>query len=267
MIMREVLITAICILLLTGCCRSYEKKSNDTTDIIAVSDRVVPLTICLKYDEPLNGYDVLLQCKQAYCGVQSACFVIIILKQGNRTITEYIPEVINFERLFEEEEWSAILTHDTTIIHNSHEKSCHTFFDCHNIVYFEDIDFDGKDELVVCTSPTKAASSDIMDCETYIAYEVYSDFLYHNDNRYTRRIAEDLCRTQYSVDTQLQTISFIGYLNAYESVKEVYWFKGGRPYRFDYVNSDGEEQNEYRFMIDSIDAFIDSIQLSRYVEQ
>lgn len=253
----------ICFLFLAGCCQPCEEKANN--DRIEVVEQSNPLTICLKYDEPLNGYEVLLQCKQAYLGVTSACFVTVKLKQGDKTITEYIPEVVNFERMFREEEWSAILVSDTTLVHNSHNESGRPFFDCHNILYFEDIDFDGKDELIICMSPTKTSSSDIMDCESYLAYEIKPCFLYRNDNRFTRRIAGDLCRTEYSVDRTNQTVSLTSYMSADEYHREQYWFKGGQPYKLEYAIVVGEEKNEYHFMIDSIDTFLDSIQMSRYV--
>ena len=157
-----------------------------------------------------------------------------------------------------------LMLNDTTIIHNTHKENGCPFFDCNNIVYFEDMDFDEKDELVVCTYPTEHSSSDIMDCESYLAFEVYSYYLHQNDNRFTRRIAGDLCRTDYSIDRKNKTVSLTGYLNAYESVKEVYWFNEGQPYRFDYSIVVNEEKTEYHFMIDRIDAVIDSIELSRY---
>ena len=260
--MRRFFVFSICVLFVLGC---SQPKENKTDGMICKTEQINPLTICLKYDEPLNGYEVLLQCKQAYLGVTSACFVTVKLKQGDKTITEYIPEVVNFERMFREEEWSAILVSDTTLVHNSHNESGRPFFDCHNILYFEDIDFDGKDELIICMSPTKTSSSDIMDCESYLAYEIKPCFLYRNDNRFTRRIAGDLCRTEYSVDRTNQTVSLTSYMSADEYHREQYWFKGGQPYKLEYAIVVGEEKNEYHFMIDSIDTFLDSIQMSRYV--
>lgn len=260
--MRRILVFSICLLFVFGCSRPNDNK---TDSIVCKTEHTMPLTFCLKYDEPLNGYEIMLQCKQAYLGVNLACFVTVTLKQGDKTITENIPEIVYLERLFSEKEWSAIIASDMTLIHSTHDELGRPFFDCHNILYFEDIDFDGKDELIVCTSPTKHSSSDIMDCESYLAYEIMPYFLHQNDNRFTRRIAGDLCRTEYSVDRTNQTVSLTSYMSADEYHREQYWFKGGQPYKLEYAIVVGEEKNEYHFMIDSIDTFLDSIQMSRYV--
>lgn len=253
-------VVLVCVLLLCGCVNRGD--GNKMTP--AITEQPVSKTIVLKYDEPLNGYDVSLRCKQVYADIPCLFYITISLKRDGKEINEHITDVISFERLFNEEKCLEILGNDTTVIHNTHQELDNPFFDCHNIVYFEDIDFDGKDEFIVCTHPVEHISSDIMDCESYLAFEVYSYFLHQNDNRYTRRIAGDLCRTEYSVDRSNKTVSFTGYLNAYESLKEMYWFDNGQPYKLDYSIVDGEERTEYHFLIDRIDAVIDSVILSKY---
>lgn len=258
--MKRVLISSICILLLASCSQPCDKKMEDKTEAV---ERLMPATTWINYDEPMNGYKVSLQCKQVNASLPSSFYITIILKQGDNIITEYVPEAISLERMFEEDDCWNIIKHDTTIIHNTHKEMKCPFFDCNNIVYFEDIDFDGKDELIVCTYPWHNTTS-TMDCETYLTFEVYPYFLYQSDNRFTRRIAGDLCRTEYYVNKDNRSITLIGNRNACESIKEVYWFKDGRPYKLDYTLVIDEEESEYHFMIDSIDAFIDSIKLSRY---
>ena len=54
-------------------------------------------------------------------------------------------------------------------------------------------------------------------------------------------------------------------MSADEYYREQYWFKDGQPFKLDYTKVIGEEKNEYHFMIDSIDTFLDSIQMARYV--
>ena len=221
-------------------------------------------TTCLKYDEPLNGYEVILRLEQEYVDITCSYTIAISLKRDDVEITEFLPGVFNFERFFSEDECNELIDKDTTVIHNTHKEIGSPFFDCHNIVYFEDMDFDGKDELVICNSPCQQSVSDILDCEAFLVYKVYSGFIRPNDNRFTRKIAKALCRTEYAIDRKNKTVTLTGYGGAADYTKEVFWFKNGQPYKLDYINVNSEKKNEFHFKLDNVDAVIDSVELLRY---
>lgn len=251
----------ICILLLVGCSQRPRVMKDDSTDLI---ESYIPVTPCLIYDKPLNGYDVSLRLEQAYAGNPSSYTIEISLKRSGEEIKEFIPDVFNFERFFSEDECFEIIGKDTTVIHNTHKEIGSPFFDCHNIVYFEDVDFDGKDELVICNSPCQHSAIDILDCEAFLVYEVHSGLIRPSDNRYTRKIAKALCRTEYTINRKNKTVTLTGYGGAAQYTKEVFWFKNGQPYKLDYINVDGEKKDVFHFTLDNVDAAIDSIELSRY---
>lgn len=259
--MQKLILFLSFVFLLASCSQHDRKDTEKRADRDESYTRVEGF---LKYKAPLNGYDVTLCLKQLFADCPTNFIITVFLKKGDTEMSENIPSWFNLERFLSEEECLKILNGDTVVIHNTHRELGQPFFDCHNLVYFEDIDLDSKDELVICNSPCQERTSEFLDCESFYVYDVYSNFLYRNNNRFTRKISEPICRTEYIVDKTNKSVTLTGYDAASYYTKEVYWFRKGQPYKLDYFIVDGDKKDEFHWMIDDIDSAIDSITLSRF---
>lgn len=235
--MKKNLICFVSIMLLSSC--SHIECGKDKTSLADV---------WFKYDEPINGYDVSMHCRQAFEGEPNYFSLVLYLQKDGRTEDYYFSELIALERIWKDDYDGK----DTIILHNTHKDLNNPFLDCNNIVYFEDIDFDDEEELIVCMSPNTTGTSDILDCENFLVFDIVGNMIIPCDNSFTREIERGLCRTEYRVDKNEKTITLTGYSSAYEYVEKVFWFKDGQPHELDYSHFLNGKREEHHMILDAI---------------
>ncbi|MCR5191987.1 MAG: hypothetical protein K6D59_01675, partial [Bacteroidales bacterium] len=154
-------------------------------------------TTWIEYDTPVEGYDILMHCRQSE--KESSYFItdFYLTKDG---------ETLSFQQTLCFDLWDpacleGLTEKDTQYIHNTHITSVTQKLDWHNFLYFEDMDFDGEMELVVCgfVRPQWKYTNDL-DCEDFTIYKIGSKGVYRVRNVPFDEMSEGLCRTVFSFD-------------------------------------------------------------------
>lgn len=231
--MNRLLIIVLCAFVLSACCHNDIGKNNRLADV------------WFKYDEPINGYDVSLHCRQAFEGEPNYFSMVLYLQKDGRTEDYYFSELIALERTWKDDYSGK----DTIILHNTHKNLGNKFLDCNNIVYFEDIDFDDEEELIVCMAPDTTGASDILDCEYFLVFDIVGNMIILCDNSFTREIRQPLCRTNYMINKNKKTITLTEFGGAYEHVEKVFWFKNGQPFRLSWTYSFNGKQHTIQYRL------------------
>lgn len=211
--------------------------------------------VWFKYDEPINGYAVKFHCIQAFEGEPNYFSMELYLENDSANIQWAMSELIALERIWKEEYHIT----DTIVLHSTHKKLGDPLLDFNNIVYFEDLNFDGEDELVICMSPRY--DSDFLsqlDCENFFVFNMDHIWMTPCDNSFVREIANGLCHTEYKVDEAHKTITLTGHRSSISYTEKVYWFKDGFPYKLDYTYVDNGVKYPHHFTL--YDAEIDSVE-------
>lgn len=228
--MKNIFLSFVGILLMSACVHTDKCKTSE------------PLAdVWFKYDKPINGYDISMHCRQAFEGEPNYFSMVLYLQKDGGTEECYFSELIALERIWKDEYNGK----DTIILHNTHKNMGNPLLDCSNIVYFEDIDFDDEEELIVCMSPNTTGASDILDCENFLVYDIVGNMILLCDNSFTREIRQSLCRTDYKIDKCKKVITLTEYGSDYEYVEKMFWFKNGQPYKLDYTHCFNEKKIEY----------------------
>ena len=235
--MKNIFLSFVGILLMSACVHTDKCKTSE------------PLAdVWFKYDKPINGYDISMHCRQAFEGEPNYFSMVLYLQKDGRTEDYYFSELISLERIWKDD----YTDKDIIILHNTHKDLGKPLLDCNNIIYFEDIDFDGEEELIVCMSPNSTGASDILDCENFLVFDIVDNIIILCDNSFTREIEKSLCRTDYRVDKNKKTITLIEYESAYEYVEKVFWFKDGQPHELDYSHFLNGKREEHHMILDAI---------------
>ena len=230
--MKPIFPLLVGVLLMSSCSNTDSNKSSE------------PLVdIWFKYDEPVNGYDIKLHCRQAFDGYPNYFSLELYLNQGHRRIKKITTELIALERIWRDD----FIGQDTIILHNTHEEIGSPFIDCKNIVYFEDMNFDGKKDLVICMFPGGAPN--IGDCENYLVYSINDYGMTLCDNTFTREIGKAVCRADYTVDSLNKSITLTEYDTYIGYTEKKYWFKNGYPYKYDYTKVYDDEKFQYHIKL------------------
>lgn len=184
----------------------------------------------LKYNNPVNGYEVLMHCTQEK--PQSSYFVTeIYLTKASKTDT--IHQTISFDN-WDPWQLQGLSEKDTVIIQNTHISQ---HIDWTNIVYFEDMNFDGEKELVVCghPRPNRSLEEDFIDCEDFTVYKRTKIGFSQIHNPVFDKLSEGLCRTGFSFNTTQKTITLTVFLGNGGYEIETYYFKNGEPFKKTYT--------------------------------
>lgn len=233
----------ICIFLISACGHTESSKTAE------------PLAdIWFKYDEPINGYNIKFHCRQAFGGEPNYFSMELFFENDSASINWPMYELIALERIWKEE----YNDKDTVTLHNTHKELGNPLLDCNNIVYFEDINFDGEKELVICMFPASIVDTSL-DCENFLVFYLNNNWITPcYNNSFVREISNSLCRTEYKVDTIHKVITLIGYESAYSYTEKTYWFRNGFPYKLDYTHEINGEKNYHHIQL--YDAEIDSVE-------
>lgn len=230
-------------------CGDSGKNNSSATGKTPMAD------VWFKYDEPINGYAVMFHCIQAFEGEPNYFSMELYLENDSTNIQWAMSELIALERIWKEE-YSVT---DTIILHNSHRELGNPLLDFNNIIYFEDLNFDGEEELVICMSPRYSEFLSQLDCENFLVFNIDQTWMTPcYNNSFVKEIANALCRTEYKVDTTDKSITLIGYGSANSYMERVYWFKDGFPYKLDYTSVDNGVKYSHHFTLN--DAEIDSVE-------
>ncbi len=242
--------TSILTLTFLSACSDSGKSNSSATEKTQMAD------VWFKYDEPINGYAVKFHCIQAFEGNPNYFSIELYQENDSVNIQWATTELIALERIWKEEYRNT----DTIVLHNTHKELGSPLLDFNNIVYFEDLNFDGEDELVICMSPRyDSVFLSQLDCENFLVFNVDHTCMTPCDNNsFVREIANGLCRTEYKVDKAHKTITLTGYLSTCSYTEKVYWFKDGFPYKLDYTYVDNGVKYPHHFTL--IDAEIDSVE-------
>lgn len=219
--------------LIISACSHTEKK-----DIDKLAD------VWIKYDEPINGYDVSIHCRQAFEGEPNYFSMKLFMKSKHGNIKWSMSELIALERIWKEE----YKDKDTITLHNTHAELGSPFLDCYNILYFADMNFDGKDELVVCMFP--GGEPNIGDCESFLVFNIHHGWITPcTNNSFIREIGNAVCRAECTVDSINKTITLTEYDTFIGYTEKKFWFKDGFPYRYDYTKVFEEETFQYHMRL------------------
>lgn len=212
-----------------------------------INDHTESLTTTwLKYNNPINGYEVLMRCSQEK--PQSSYFdtEIYLTKAGK---TDTIRQTISFDN-WDPWQLQGFTVKDTIAIKNTHVSQ---HIDWTNILYFEDMNFDGEKELVVCghPRPNRSLEEDFIDCEDFTVYRKTDSGYSKLHNLVFDELSEGVCRTGFLFDTTQKTITLTGFLGAGGFEKETFYFKNGEPFKvtYSYLNHDGAKQYDYQFSL------------------
>lgn len=225
--MKKILFVFTCTLILSSFSHTDYVDENGMIDV------------WFKYDEPINGYDVSMHCKQAYASGPNFFSMELHLKNDTVSINKTLTKFIALERI-----WNDVYTgQDTIILHNTHKELGNPLLDCANIVYFEDMNFDGKDELVLCMFPGGSPNS--LDCENFIIFHT-DPYLHLCDNAFAREIGDAPCRTMCTVDSINKSITLTGIESSFEHTITTFWFKDGFLYKSDWSHIIGNKKVKHQ---------------------
>ena len=177
------------------------------------------------YKNLVNGYKISI-----WARFKDDCYTTIYLEKGEEY---YVIETLaDYDSFYPDN-----FINDTIYIDNPTHPDSTWFFNCRTVVTFADVNFDGKDELILCGSPCqgKRIKLNFFDCEDYTVYKITNDGLEQIRNVLYDKLYLGECRTDYIIDTNNQSITLISYHCAYITSKEIYWFKNGEPYKLDYI--------------------------------
>jgi len=200
----------------------------------------------LKYDRPINGYEILMHCTQEK--PKSSYFItdIYLTKDGT---SDTFHQIISFDN-WEPWQLNGLTEKDTVIIRNTHLAQ---HIDWTNIVYFEDMNFDGEKELVVCgfPRPNRSLEEDYIDCEDFTVYRKTDSGYCKLHNLVFDELSGGVCRTGFLFDTTQKTITLTGFLGAGGFEKETFYFSNGEPFKvtYSYCDHDGAKQYDYQFSL------------------
>lgn len=225
-------------LLITILCLSFNSIGNIHNDSL--------ISTWLKYNNPVNGYEVLMHCTQEK--PQSSYFdtEIYLTKAGK---TDTIRQTISFDN-WDPWQLQGFTVKDTIAIKNTHVSQ---HIDWTNILYFEDMNFDGEKELVICghPRPNRSLEEDYIDCEDFTIYNKTKTGFSQIHNSVFDKLSEGLCRTGFSFNTTQKTITLTGFLGAGDFENETFYFKNGEPFKvtYSYCDHDGAKQYDYQFSL------------------
>ena len=212
-------------IILTSLCLTFNLTGIIHNDIL--------ISTWLKYDNPVNGYEIQLHCTQEK--PQSSYFdtEIYLTKVGK---TDTIRQTISFDN-WEPWQLQGFTEKDTIVIPNTHVSQ---YIDWTNILYFEDINFDSEKELVVCghPRPNRSLEEDYIDCEDFTIYNKTKTGFSQIHNSVFDKLSEGLCRTGFSFDTTQKTITLTSFLGNGGYEIETYYFKNGKPFKETYTKSE-----------------------------
>ena len=192
-----------------------------------------PISTWLKYNNPVNGYEILLHCTQEK--PQSSYFdtEIYLTKAGK---TDTIRQTISFDN-WNPWQLQGFTVKDTIAIKNTHVSK---HIDWTSILYFEDMNFDGEKELVICghPRPNRSLEEDYIDCEDFTVYKQTKSGFCQIHNLVFDKLSEGLCRTGFSFDTSQKTITLTSFLGDGSYEIETYYFENGEPSKETYTKSE-----------------------------
>ena len=212
-------------LLITILCLTFNLTGFIHNDIL--------ISTWLKYDNPINGYEVLMHCTQEK--PQSSYFdtEIYLTKAGK---TDTIRQTISFDN-WDPWQLQGFTVKDTIAIKNTHVSQ---HIDWTNILYFEDMNFDGEKELVICghPRPNRSLEEDYIDCEDFTVYKQKKSGFCQIHNLVFDKLSEGLCRTGFLFDTAHKTITMTSFLGDGGYEIETYYFENGEPSKETYTKSE-----------------------------
>ena len=212
--MKALLITILCL----------------TFNLTGIIHNDILISTWLKYDNPINGYIIILHCTQEK--PQSSYFdtEIYLTKAGK---TDTIRQTISFDN-WDPWQLQGFTVKDTIAIKNTHVSK---HIDWTNILYFEDMNFDGEKELVICghPRPNRSLEEDYIDCEDFTVYKQTKSGFCQIHNLVFDKLSEGLCRTGFLFDTAHKTITLTSFLGDGGYEIETYYFENGEPSKKNYT--------------------------------
>lgn len=213
-----------------------------------------PAAIWIRYDGMVSGYEVMIHCTQKEPKSSYYDTEIYLTKEGE---TAFIQQTINFDN-WEPRQLYGYTEKDTIVIRNTHVSQ---HIDWTNILYFEDMDFDGEEELVVCGCPRPnrpLEGEDHIDCEDFTVYRKTESVFCQIHNLVFDELSEGLCRTGFSFETSQKTITLTGFLGDGGFESETFYFKNGEPFKLVYSNLNhvGAKRYDYQFSLpDEVESY------------
>ena len=179
------------------------------------------------YKEPINGN--MIEVTLEWQGEDShyADAAICIISDSNKFV---VRQPISFDGcmdLFEKGK------KNTAVWNYYYDGSKGPHLDWRTIVAFDDYDFDGEKELVICGFPRPfrdGVDKHWLDCEDFKFYKfTQSEYVRIHNNAFDE-LASGLCRTHYDFDTSNQMLTLIGVNSSFEHDTVVYYFRNGKVY-------------------------------------
>lgn len=203
-----------------------QKMQENSGDDIISGDSVImgtPISKWLVYKSPINGYQVsaFITMEETELGEGT----IYLEKNGKRRTIEYKGFIPMLSKDF-------CRPCDTLWLDYHYMKGQTPYFDTRDIVFFDDFDFDGNEELCTCDFLRDNLSNyNSLDCESFFFYKDTPKGFVRMKGKLYDEMAEGCCRTVYEFDMENQTLTLHGSCNAFSYIDEVYYFKDGRLFK------------------------------------
>ena len=229
--MRQV-VFFLCVLAFFCGCTNIDKYMDSetrqsTNDSIQGIDR---MAVWYVYTDSINGFDVSAEVHiDTNCVESNCCSLAVNLSKGDLRYLAKMPG--SYDSFFHNTNFN-----DTIFVKPMRVDTINgLFLNFNTIVSFGDVNYDGEEELIVCGCPhTNRESDNVLDCEFFTIYKITTDSLVQLHNLLFDKLADGECRTKYIFDKERQTITLVGFHNAYDTSVETYWFKDGELFQLDY---------------------------------
>lgn len=222
----------------------------------------------IKSTEPIKGYDVLI--RASFANSDDNCTLTVSLEKEEKRHSVTLPG--SYDSFHQDTCSTDTVNFDPPLV----DGTTGLYLNYNVVASFADVNFDGEEELIICSSPHPDRElNSLLDCESFAFFKNTEDSLVQLHNIVFDNLEFGECRTEYKFDTINQAITLIGYHNAYDTSTRVFWFNDGEPYRLDYKykysyrGNDAEQcdsisfrfklpedEKEFEHVMDSISQFV-----------
>lgn len=180
------------------------------------------------YNNPVNGFNVTIFARMYDTTHYNSCEITVFLKKGDSIYS--VKQLADYNSFYQKTP-----IEDTIYVDNPTDKNDDIIFDYRTAVSFADVNFDGKDELVICGCPqaNRIISTQIVH-ENFYVYSVGNDTLAQLHNILFDRFARENQVIEYTDDPKKNAIILTEQFNDIGTITEVFCFKKGNLFKIDY---------------------------------
>lgn len=220
----------LCGIILSACDNNSQEHYDSLREVSEVRQLKVDTVQWIKSTEPINGYDVLIRTCYSFSFSDYYCMLTVSIEKNGKRYSVTLPGSYDS---FHQNTYSADTIHFKPPCVDEIDRLLYLNYQV--VASFADVNFDGEDELIICSSPRPHRElNNLLDCENFTIFKITEDGLVQLHNMVFDNLELGECRTEYIFDTINKTITLIGYHNAYDTSTRVFWFNDGELYQLDY---------------------------------